>query len=125
MADRILIVDDAPNIVLSLEFLLRKEGYEVASAQNGREALQQAARFKPHLVVLDVMLPVVDGFEVCRLLRADNAQTGLKILLLTARGRAAELQRGLDEGADAYMTKPFATRALVAKVRELLNMRAA
>jgi DNA-binding response OmpR family regulator len=120
MAARILIVDDEPNIVLSLEFLLRKEGYEVATAPNGGEALHQAAAFRPHLIVLDVMLPVVDGFEVCRQLRADPAQTELKILLLTARGRAAEVQRGVAVGADTYMTKPFATRDLVAKVRQLL-----
>jgi DNA-binding response OmpR family regulator len=120
MAARILIVDDEPNIVLSLEFLLRKEGYEVATAPNGSEALHQAAAFRPHLIVLDVMLPVVDGFEICRQLRADPAQTELKILLLTARGRAAEVERGVAVGADTYMTKPFATRDLVAKVRQLL-----
>jgi DNA-binding response OmpR family regulator len=120
MTARILIVDDEPNIVLSLEFLLRKEGYEVATAPNGGEALHQTAAFRPHLIVLDVMLPVVDGFEVCRQLRADPAQTELKILLLTARGRAAEVERGVAVGADTYMTKPFATRDLVAKVRQLL-----
>ena len=120
MSARILIVDDEPNIVLSLEFLLRKEGYEVATAPNGGEALHQAAAFKPHLMVLDVMLPVLDGFEVCRQLRADPAQAQLKILLLTARGRAAEVERGVQVGADTYVTKPFATRDLVAKVRQLL-----
>ncbi len=120
MTHRILIVDDEPSIVLSLEFLLQNEGYAVATAQNGGEALQQAAAFKPHLVVLDVMLPVTDGFEVCRQLRADPPQPGLKILLLTARGRATEIQRGMQLGRDAYVTKPFATRDLVAKVRDLL-----
>ena len=119
-ADRILVVDDEPNIVLSLEFLLSSKGYEVATAHNGSDALQQAAAFRPRLVVLDVMLPVIDGFEVCRQLRADPSQHGLKILLLTARGRATEIQRGIDEGADAYITKPFATRDLVAKVQQLL-----
>ena len=121
MAERILIVDDEPNIVLSLEFLLQSEGYEIAIAQNGSDALQQAATFRPHLVVLDVMLPVIDGFEVCRQLRADPLQRGIRILLLTARGRATEIQRGMDEGANAYITKPFATRDLVAKVRQLLD----
>ena len=120
MTERILIVDDEPSIVLSLEFLLQNEGYETASAHNGSEALQCAAAFRPQLIVLDVMLPVIDGFEVCRQLRADPAHAGLKILLLTARGRAAEVERGIHLGADLYMTKPFATRDLVATVRELL-----
>ncbi|MEO7728761.1 MAG: response regulator [Burkholderiales bacterium] len=121
MTRRILIVDDELNIVTSLDFLLKSEGHEVATAHNGGEALQQAATFRPHLVVLDVMLPVIDGFEVCRRLRADPSQRSLKILILTARGRAAERERGHAEGADVYMTKPFATRDLVARVRELLR----
>ena len=121
MAARILIVDDEPAIVLSIEFLLKNEGYETAVARNGCEALQQAAAFVPQLLVLDVMLPEVDGFEVCRQLRSDPAHTELKILLLSARGRAEEIERGVRLGADAYMTKPFATRDLVAKVRALLK----
>ncbi len=120
MNDRILIVDDEPNIVLSLEFLLQNEGYETATAQNGMEALQRAAAFRPHLMVLDVMLPVIDGFEVCRQLRSNPLHAGIRILLLTARGRAAEVERGARLGADQYMTKPFATRDLVATVRQLL-----
>ena len=116
-----MIVDDEPNIVLSLEFLMQSDGYEVAVAGNGEEALQLAAAFAPHLVLLDVMMPAIDGFEVCRRLRADPAQRGLKILLLTARGRESEIQRGLSVGADGYVTKPFATRELVNKVRELLR----
>jgi len=120
MREKILIVDDEPSIVLSLEFLLQNEGYDTATAHNGHEALQRAAEFRPQLMVLDVMLPVVDGFEVCRQLRADPAHAGLKILLLTARGRAAEIERGIRLGADLYMTKPFATRDLVATVRQLL-----
>ena len=120
MSEKILIVDDEPSIVLSLEFLLQNEGYDTATAHNGLEALQRAAEFRPQLMVLDVMLPVVDGFEVCRQLRADPAHAGLKILLLTARGRAAEIERGIRLGADLYMTKPFATRDLVATVRRLL-----
>lgn len=120
MPARILIVDDEPNIALSLEFLLQSQGYEVVIAHDGAQAVREAAAFRPHLVVLDVMLPVIDGFEVCRQLRADPAQAGVRILLLTARGRAAEVQRGIDEGADAYMTKPFATRDVVAQVNQLL-----
>jgi DNA-binding response OmpR family regulator len=120
MTDRILIVDDEPSIVLSLEFLLQNEGYETASAHNGIEALQLAAALRPKLMVLDIMLPVIDGFEVCRQLRANPAHAGLKILLLTARGHTAEIERGIRLGADLYMTKPFATRDLVATVRQLL-----
>lgn len=120
MTARILIVDDEPNIALSLEFLLQSNGYEVTTAHTGAHALLQATAFRPQLIVLDVMLPVIDGFEVCRRLRADPAQAGVKILLLTARGRAAEVQRGIDEGADAYMTKPFATRDLIEQVSRLL-----
>ena len=116
-----MIVDDEPNIVLSLEFLMTNNGYAVAVAGNGEEALRMAASFRPHLVLLDVMMPAINGFEVCRRLRADLSQQGLKILLLTARGRASEVERGLSVGADGYITKPFATRELLAKVRELLG----
>ena len=118
---KVLIVDDEPNIVLSLEFLMTNNGYAVAVAANGEEALRMAASFRPHLVLLDVMMPAINGFEVCRRLRADLSQQQLKILLLTARGRASEVERGLSVGADGYITKPFATRELVAKVRELLR----
>ena len=121
MTQRILVVDDEPNIALSVEFLLQKQGYEVAIAYNGSEALERAAMFRPQLIVLDVMLPVIDGFEVCRRLRADPVHPQLRILLLTARGRAPEIERGLGLGADAYMTKPFATRDLVAKIEQMLH----
>jgi DNA-binding response OmpR family regulator len=118
---RVLIVDDEPNIVLSLEFLLRQQGYEVSVAPNGEEALAAAARQPPDLVVLDVMLPGLDGFEVCRRLRERPEHADLRILLLTARGRDAERVRGLEEGADAYVTKPFSTRELMKTVAELLE----
>jgi DNA-binding response OmpR family regulator len=118
---RVLIVDDEPNIVLSLEFLLRQQGYEVSVAASGEEALAAAARQPPDLVVLDVMLPGLDGFEVCRLLRERPEHAGLRILLLTARGREVERVRGLEEGADAYVTKPFSTRELMKTVAELLT----
>ncbi len=120
MTGRILIADDEPNIALSLEFLMQDRGYTVAIAHNGEDALRLAAEFRPDLVLLDVMMPVINGFEVCRRLRADPLQRGLKILMLTARGRESEVRRGLSEGADAYLTKPFATRELVAIVSELM-----
>jgi len=117
---RVLIVDDEPNILLSLEFLMQGQGYAVAAARNGDEALRLAADFSPHLVLLDVMMPAINGFEVCSKLRADSRQRGLKILILTARGRESEVKRGLSSGADAYLTKPFATQELTAMVQELL-----
>jgi two-component system, OmpR family, alkaline phosphatase synthesis response regulator PhoP len=121
MTHRILIVDDEPNIVISLEYLMRREGYAVAVAGDGEAALQAAgATPPPDLVVLDVMLPRLSGFEVCRRLRADPRLPGLRILMLTARGGEAEVTRGADLGADAYVTKPFSTRELMARIRELL-----
>ena len=118
---RVLIVDDEPNIVLSLEFLLRQQGYEVSVARDGEEALAAAEEQRPDLVVLDVMLPGLDGFEVCWGLRERPENAGLKILLLTARGREVERVRGLEEGADAYVRKPFSTRQLMKTVAELLG----
>jgi DNA-binding response OmpR family regulator len=118
---RVLIVDDEPNIVLSLEFLLRQQGYEVSVARDGEEALAAASSLRPDLVVLDVMLPALDGFEVCRRLREHPEHKGLKILLLTARGRDVDRVRGLEEGADAYVSKPFSTRELMKMVAELLE----
>ncbi len=122
MTRRILIVDDEPNIVLSLEFLMRREGYQVAIAADGEAALEAArAAPPPDLVILDVMLPKLNGFEVCRRLRGEPRLAGLKILMLTAKGRESEVARGLDLGADAYVTKPFSTRELVAQVRQMLG----
>jgi DNA-binding response OmpR family regulator len=121
VAERILIVDDEPNIVISLEFLMRREGYEVEVAADGEAALAAMAERTPALVVLDVMLPGVNGFEVCRRVRAEPRWRGMKILMLSARGREAEVAKGLALGADAYVTKPFSTRALVAQVAEMLG----
>ena len=118
---RVLIAEDEPSIVLSLEFLLGEAGYEVFSAGNGAEALQLVRERKPDLLVLDIMLPVVDGFEVCRTLRADPELAGMRILMLTARGREHEAARGLALGANAYVTKPFGTRDLMKVVAELLE----
>jgi DNA-binding response OmpR family regulator len=118
---RVLIVDDEPNIVVSLEFLLRQQGYEVLVARDGEEALATAVERRPELIVLDVMLPGLDGFEVCRRLRERADLNGMKILMLTARGRDVERVRGLEEGADAYVTKPFSTRDLMKTVAGLLE----
>ena len=121
MSKSILIVDDEPNIVISLEFLLKREGYQVAVAADGEEAMLKLKELLPDLVLLDVMLPLKNGFAVCQEIRSDPQLSALKILMLTAKGRDTEVQKGLALGADAYMTKPFATKELVAKVRELLG----
>ncbi|WP_374278417.1 response regulator transcription factor [Azonexus sp.] len=121
MAHKILIVDDEPNIVISLEFLMKKEGFEIAVAADGDEALAKVDSFAPDLVLLDVMMPKKSGYEVCEALRADPARAGLKIVMLTAKGRDTEVAKGLAIGADAYVTKPFSTKDLVARVRELLG----
>lgn len=121
MGHRILIVDDEPNIVISLEFLMKKEGFEVAVATDGDAALQKAAEFAPHLILLDVMMPKKSGFEVCQALRADPALAAVKVVMLTAKGRETEVAKGLALGADAYITKPFSTKDLVARVKSLLT----
>ena len=120
MANRILIVDDEPNIVISLEYLLKKEGFEVKVATDGEAALRQAADFRPDLVLLDVMMPKKSGFEVCESLRADATLADLKIIMLTAKGRETEVTKGLALGANAYITKPFSTKDLVARIKTLL-----
>ena len=120
MSKKVLIVDDEPNIVISLEFLVKKEGFTVAVAVDGEEALAKVAEFSPDLILLDVMMPKKSGFEVCEALRADPARSGLKIIMLTAKGRDTEMAKGLALGADAYMTKPFSTKDLIARIREVL-----
>lgn len=120
-ARRILIADDEPHIVTSLEFLMRRRHYEVRVARDGEEALRLAGEFRPDVLLLDVAMPLCDGFEVCRRIRANPASGGVRILMLTAHGRDAEKERGLTLGADAYMTKPFSNSDLLAKVRDLLG----
>ena len=119
MGQRILIVDDEPNIAASLEFLLQRGGYEVRVAHDGEEALAQAESFGPELVLLDVMMPKLNGYEVCQRLRQGGR--AMKIVMLTARGRGVDMEKGKALGADLYVTKPFSTRELVAQVRELLG----
>jgi DNA-binding response OmpR family regulator len=118
---RILIVDDEPNIVISLEFLMKREGFDVAVAADGESALQAMAEQAPDLVLLDIMLPRRSGFEVCQEIRANPAWSGTKIIMLTAKGRETEIARGLAAGADAYMTKPFSNHGLLQQVRQLLQ----
>lgn len=122
MSKRILIADDEPNIVISLEFLMKREGFDVEVAMDGEAALQAIAAQRPDLILLDIMLPKKDGFEVCQQIRANPAWQSLKVVMLTAKGRDTEVSKGLALGADAYMTKPFSTRDLVAQVRQLLGL---
>ena len=119
MPGRVLIVDDEPNIVTSLQFLMKKGGFETSIARDGDAALSEVERFRPDLVLLDVNLPHRDGFEVCQTLRS-TGWTDLKIVMLTAKGRETEVTKGLEVGADAYVTKPFSTRELVDQVSRLL-----
>ncbi len=121
MNKRVLIVDDEPNIVVSLEFLMQQCGYEIRIASNGDEALQAVSDFRPHLVLLDVMMPNKNGYEVCQTLRDNPLLQEVKIVMLTAKGRELEMARGLALGADAYVTKPFATRDLLETVKRLLG----
>lgn len=120
MASKILIADDEQNIVISLEFLMKREGFEVSIAQDGEEAVEKIRAELPDLVLLDVMMPKKSGFEVCQEVKADPALQSVRILMLTAKGRDTEVAKGLALGADAYMTKPFSTRELVERVRNLL-----
>lgn len=121
MSKQVLIVDDEPHIVISLEFLMKREGYLVAVARDGEEGLAAIRASPPDLVILDVMMPKLNGFEVLEAVRADPTLAGVPILMLTAKSRAAEHTKGLALGADAYMPKPFSTRELVEKAKTLLT----
>ena len=120
MTAKVLIVDDEPNIVVSLQFLMKKAGFETSVARDGDEALLEVERFRPDLVLLDVMMPRRDGYEVCQQLRS-SGWNDLKIVMLTAKGRQTEVTKGLALGADAYVTKPFSTSDLVDTVTRLLG----
>lgn len=120
MGGEILVVDDEPNIVLSLEFLMKKAGYSVTTVNNGIDALNSIKQLRPDLVLLDVMMPRMDGYEVCQAVRSDPELSSVRIIMLTARGRDVERDKGMALGADDYVTKPFATQELVEKVNSLL-----
>jgi DNA-binding response OmpR family regulator len=125
MTRKILIADDEPNIVTALEFLLQKNGYEVLVARNGDLALSLVEQHKPDLVLLDVMMPVKSGYEVCQRMRERPDWRDIKIVMLTAKGREVEMNKGLSVGADLYITKPFSTQELVQKINALLGARTA
>ncbi len=121
MTNSILIADDEPNILLSLEFLMKRAGYLVHKASDGQAALDAIEQHTPDLVLLDVMMPKKTGYEVCQTIRADPRWSNIKVVLLTAKGRDVDREKGLALGADDYITKPFATQDIVEKVKELLG----
>jgi DNA-binding response OmpR family regulator len=121
VSKKILIADDEPNIVAALEFLLQQSGYEVHIAHNGEEALDLVEAHIPDLVLLDVMMPKKSGYEVCARIREHAGWRHIKIVMLSAKGREAEVSKGLALGADLYVTKPFSTRELMARIKGLLD----
>ena len=121
MRKKVLIVDDEPNIVTSLEYLMNKSGYEVKIARNGDEALALVESFLPDAVLLDVMMPRKSGYEVCQTMRERMDWRHIKIVMLSAKGREAEVSKGISLGADAYVTKPFSNQELIAKIGGLLE----
>jgi DNA-binding response OmpR family regulator len=121
MGKKVLIADDEPNIVVSLEFLMRQRGYDVRVVSDGAEALKAIDDFRPDLILLDVMMPRVSGYDVCQKVRENPDWHGTRIIMLSAKGRDVEVTKGIAIGADAYVTKPFSTRDLIAKVGELLG----
>jgi len=119
-AHKILVVDDDPYILMSLEFLMRKNGYDVMVARNGTEALELVEKQVPHLVLLDIMMPDVDGYEICRHIKKSAKLKSTKVVFMSAKSKESDIQKSYDLGASLYITKPFSTRDLLKKVQELL-----
>lgn len=115
---KVLVVDDEPNILMSLEFLMRKNGYEVFIARNGAEAIDLVNRQQPDVLVLDIMMPEVDGYEVCRYIRQQEELKNTKVIFLSAKSKEADIEKGYAAGADLYLTKPFSTRELMQRIGE-------
>jgi two-component system, OmpR family, alkaline phosphatase synthesis response regulator PhoP len=122
MAKTILIVDDEPSILMTIQFLMKQQGYDVLTAERGEDALDLISRYKPDLVLLDIMLPGIDGYEVCEIIRLNPDYGEVEIVFLTAKGHETEIAEGLALGADAYITKPYSNVELLAKVKELLQI---
>jgi DNA-binding response OmpR family regulator len=120
MPKKVLIVDDEPSIIVPLQFLMEQNGYETSVAFSGEEAIETVAASHPNLILLDIMLPIIDGFEVCQRVRENPEWNDIRIILLTAMGSEANIAKGLALGADAYITKPFSNSEVIAKVKELV-----
>jgi DNA-binding response OmpR family regulator len=120
MPNKILIVDDEPNIVVPIQFLMEQNGFTVAVAYNGKDAMDSVATFGPDLIILDLMLPGMDGFEVCQRIRKNKDWSQIKIIIVTAMGREANMTKGMALGADSYIIKPFSNADMVFKVKSLL-----
>jgi two-component system alkaline phosphatase synthesis response regulator PhoP len=118
---RILVVDDEMYIVNILDFTLAGEGWEVVSANNGEDALRTLLKFEPDLVILDVMMPRIDGVEVCRAIKAREESADTPVIMLSAKDREKDKEEALEAGADLYLTKPFSPGRLVSEIRNLLN----
>lgn len=121
MKPKVLVVDDEPNILMSLEFLMRKSGYEVFIARNGAEALQLVNEQMPHVLVLDIMMPEVDGYEVCQYIKSSEALQHIRVIFLSAKSKEADIEKGYAAGADLYLTKPFSTRELMQRIKEFVT----
>ena len=121
MPKKILIANDEQSIVVPLEFLMQQKGYHVMAAYNGEEAIEKIISFNPDLILLDIMLPIIDGFEVCQMIRSNPNWKDIKIIFVSAMGREVDIAKGLALGADAYITKPFANAEIIQKVREVLD----
>lgn len=116
---KVLVVDDEPSILMPLEFLMRKSGFQVFIARNGTEALESINKELPDVVVLDIMMPDVDGYEVCRHIRRSEEMRGARIIFLSAKTKDTDIRKGYEAGADLYIPKPFSTRFLMEKIKEL------
>ncbi len=121
MGKKILIVEDEPNIVVPLQFIMKENGYDVSVAFSGEEAVDAIGESIPDLILLDIMLPGMDGFELCQMIRQKAEWKNIRIIFLTALGREADMAKGMALEADAYITKPFSNKAVVEKVRELVS----
>lgn len=121
MSWKILIVDDEPNIVIPLQFLMEQNGYVTLVAQSGEEALEAVSKYEPALILLDIMLPGIDGFEVCEIIKLNPEWKDIKIIFLTAKGRDVDIAKGMVLGADEYISKPFSNKRIVECVKKLLE----
>lgn len=125
MPERILVVDDEPFILRSLTFVLRTQGHEVFEAKNGQEAIALLKEVRPDLVFLDVMMPLMNGYEVCQHIKGDPTTSDVYVIMLTAKGQESDRVKGLAVGADEYMTKPFSPSKIIQRVKDVMAERAA